>query len=325
MLESKYFSALPAGENAPYLLKEYRNLLIVNMIELINSIQKTTKIDLTFLVERYSNVDISKNFSPAIYSLFSKLSIAAAIGKVPQLIDVLHQLRELKDVDIYDSSFRISTILTENWETDFINKLRAENFPNKSGESTLILPILSPGAAHFETTYLKLKGQLEKIDFPFYQELNSHVTRLKLFNGKALKAATSASVYGAIYLRLPPSGENVSAYFADHIIHETSHLQLDILLAFDKIILNDSEERFKAPIRIDPRPMFGIFHATFVLSRMVRLFQRIMKDTPSKEVAERLDLFRRQFDEGWDTIEKHAVLTPNGSLVKDSLPKTAEI
>lgn len=325
MLDNNFYSASPAGEKAALLFHEYRKLLQTNMLGYLRSIQISLGLDISLLIQKYEKLDTSQKFSPAIFHLFSKLNHSANQGEVPAIIDVLHQLNILEEREILNSEFRFSTILTESWETDFVNKIRSEHIPSKSGEKTLVLPILSPVLSTYQGLFSNLKAQLKQIDFDFYQELESYVTRVKLFNGKALKAATSASVFGAIYLKLPPVTENSEAYFADHIIHETSHLHLDILLAFDKIILNEEAEKFQAPIRIDPRPMFGIFHATFVLSRMVRLFQRIIKDTPKQDYIDRLDTFRSQFDMGLTTIEKHAILTENGQIIKSSFIKAAEI
>ncbi len=57
-------------------------------------------------------------------------------------------------------------------------------------------------------------------------------------------------------------------YFLDHITHETSHLVLHTLMNVDPLITNGHAQRFDAPIRPDPRPLYGIYHATFVLSRI---------------------------------------------------------
>lgn len=325
MLEGKYFTAVPSGENAFLLSLEYRSLLLQNLLGYLNSIQSAIKLDISFIIKKYQHLDTSQRFSPAIYDLFAKLVHASNAGDVPPIVDVLHQLNILTEDDILNAQFRVSTILTENWETDFINKMRSENIPNKNNESVLLLPILNPDLSLYINTFIDLKNLIKQVDIDFFYEIECYLTRLKLFNGKALKAATSASVFGAIYLKTPPPGENIGAYFSEHIIHETSHLNLDILLAFDKIVLNEESEKYDAPIRIDPRPMFGIFHATFVLSRMVRLFQRITKERPKKEFIERLEIFRRQFDQGLETVEKHAILTENGQRIKASFIKAAEI
>ena len=325
MIENKLFTAFPAGENASHLLREYRALMISNLVGYLKAIQSSLVIDISFIISKYEQIDVSKNFSPAIFNLFSKLSVACTKGEIPLIIDVLHKLKLLNLGNILNSEFELTTILTEDWELDFVNKIRIEHIPGKSGDATVILPIINPDLSAYAKIIADLKVKTKRVDNEFYLEIENYVTRIKLFNGKALKAATSASVFGAIYMNLPPKNESIEVYFAEHIIHETSHLHLDILLAFDKMLLNDEREKFNAPIRIDPRPMFGIFHATFVLSRMVRLFQRIMKDTNNKEYKKRLDVFRRQFDNGLETIEKYAILTKNGQRIKKSFIEAAEI
>lgn len=325
VLDNKYYSASPAGLNADNLFKEYRNLMLLNLVGFLRSVQNALPLDISLIIDKYEKLSTKKKFSPAIFSLCSQIVQVANQGNVPSIIELMHKFKILKLEEILDSKFRLSSILTESWESDFVNTIRNEHIPNKNGEHTLILPIISPNLIQYEMEFKNLKDHIKRIDFDFFQELETYVTRLKLFNGKALKAATSASVFGAIYLKIPPSNENQNHYFFEHIIHETSHLQLDILLAFDKIILNDEVELFKSPIRVDPRPMFGIFHATFVLSRMVRLFQRIIKENKNNELIDRLDIFRKQFEEGLKTIELQAVLTENGKRIKDTLILTAEI
>jgi hypothetical protein len=58
---------------------------------------------------------------------------------------------------------------------------------------------------------------------------------------------------------------------------------------------------------------------------MVRLFQRLVKDTQEIEYIKRLDIFKRQFDNGFETIEKNAKLTENGYRIKNSFIKTSEM
>lgn len=323
-LDSELFTALPAGDSADKLFLEYRKLTLLNLLGYLGEIQRVLDIDISPIIIKYEMLDTSKSFSPALFEAFSKLYVVAKQGKVPAIVDTLHLLNCLTEPEVYDAKFRVSTILTEKWETDFIHKLRNEDIPSKSGDKVLILPILNSEITDtYGQLYYQLIEKISEVDSGFYKEINTLVTRLKMFNGKALKASTSASVFGAIYLKTSPPGESIEAYLADHIIHETSHLCLDILLAFDKIILNDDSERFEAPIRIDPRPMFGIFHATFVLSRMIRLFQKIADGR--QEYLDRLELFREQFDKGINVIEKHALLTEKGKRIRDSFISTIKI
>jgi hypothetical protein len=325
MIDSHYFTALPSGSNATVLLLQFRKLLIKNLLGYLHAIQSSLGLDIRFLIEKYEAIDTKKKFSPAVYPLFSKLVEYSSNGNHNLIIDTLHGLSILPESDIYDSGFKCTSILTESWETDFVNKIRSEHIPSENSDVTIIRPIINPGLSELQKSMFDITNQIKSVDFEFYQEINSYVTRLKLFNGVGLSASTSASVFGAIYLRTPDKSENVETYFAEHIVHETSHLNLEVLHAFDKIVLNEETEKFKSPIRIDPRPMLGIFHATFVLSRMVRLFKRLSQQSKEKDYPQKFNLFRKQFEEGLNTVEKNAVLTDNGKLILNSLLQTAEI
>ncbi|MCU0325862.1 MAG: HEXXH motif-containing putative peptide modification protein [Spirosomaceae bacterium] len=324
-IEKKLFTSQPFGESARLLRLNYQKLLLVNLQGYFDSIDNLLKIDLSEPKAKLDRLNVERRFSPLIYSIFTKLSKACQEKNLTNAIDSIHQINISPENCFYNDDFDFTTILTERWEDEFVNRIRNENVPNKSNETLLILPILNKNLTHYVNIYNDLNKRLANIDFELKLEIDYLVSRLKLFNGKSLKAATSASIFGAIYLKLPPKSEDDFTYFADHIIHETSHLTLDILLSFDKIVLNENHERFKAPIRIDPRPMFGIFHATFVLSRMVRIFQRLAQESKEKAILERLGIFKRQFNEGLETVEKYAVLSDNGKQIKDSLVLTAEI
>ncbi len=52
------------------------------------------------------------------------------------------------------------------------------------------------------------------------------------------------------------------------LLHETAHQLLFGLSLDQPVVENDVEERYASPLRPDPRPMDGIFHATFVCARM---------------------------------------------------------
>lgn len=61
----------------------------------------------------------------------------------------------------------------------------------------------------------------------------------------------------------------------EHLVHETSHLFLNSILAHDPLILNEEDKNYVSPIRSDLRPMLGIYHTSFVLSRVIRIFKKL--------------------------------------------------
>jgi HEXXH motif-containing protein len=52
------------------------------------------------------------------------------------------------------------------------------------------------------------------------------------------------------------------------LAHESAHDLLFGLCATEPLVENAPDELFLSPLRIDPRPMEGIYHATFVTARM---------------------------------------------------------
>ena len=90
----------------------------------------------------------------------------------------------------------------------------------------------------------------------------------------------------------------------------------------DPLITDDDSKRFTAPIRKDPRPLYGIFHATFVLSRIARVLLNWHKVAKSPYIDEALQQVLRRYRQGFETILTNASLTPLG---KTLLANTREI
>lgn len=153
----------------------------------------------------------------------------------------------------------------------------------------------------------------------FFEEFLVYVSEIKLFRSERLVGMTDPRAFGTIYMAVPHLSDlRPEVYFCEHIIHETSHLHLDTLFSLDKLILNSPEERYSAPIRPDPRPMYGIFHATFVLSRMIKLFKIISSSSPCTTYMDCLELFQTQFTNGYKVIKEYGKLTINGNKILES-------
>ena len=74
------------------------------------------------------------------------------------------------------------------------------------------------------------------------------------------------------------------------------------------------------PLRTDPRPMDGIFHATFVAARMHYAMNRAqrceaMEPSLRAEAGELLEQDARAFSDGLGVIREHARLSATGEKV----------
>ena len=133
----------------------------------------------------------------------------------------------------------------------------------------------------------------------------------------AFQGSSALRAFGAILQDDQPD-LNVM-HCAASLIHEEAHTVLFALSPQEGVVENPDDERYASPLRDDPRPMEGIFHAMFVLARMVfGMSEMIASDKLDPTQLEAAEAIRREsvplFFDGLDTVHKHGVLTPQGAL-----------
>jgi HEXXH motif-containing protein len=106
------------------------------------------------------------------------------------------------------------------------------------------------------------------------------------------------------------------------LAHESSHNLLFGFSADEPLVENSPDELFPSPLRADPRPMDGIYHATFVTARMHRAVKGLLESgvlsATQKEIAEKeLADNARLFAMGIETVDRFGKLTLLGKIVID--------
>jgi HEXXH motif-containing protein len=136
---------------------------------------------------------------------------------------------------------------------------------------------------------------------------------------------TTLRCFGQIQIRRPPdqgSSEAVT-YLTENIAHETSHLALFAMMNVDPMLHNAHVGTYTSPLRSDPRPLYGIFHATFVLARLTRLYGLLARQGSAGAPAQR-DEQRRRFRDGYQTLIRHADFTDAGRRVLEQCAELAD-
>jgi hypothetical protein len=217
----------------------------------------------------------------------------------------------------------VASILAEGWEAANVARMRAYDQLDIRGDGTLIWPLLDPAEIEFHRQNIAEAMDLIRLHDPeLGSEFDAFVVCIRLFTGRVLRGETSPATFGAVWLRVPEPQQDQVAYWLEHLTHEVSHLRLEALFMQERLVLNPYEERrFRAPIRDDPRPMRGVFHATFVLARIVRLFRRLSIVGMDKRLRDMLRLFELQFEIGIATLNSSdAKFSKNGAAIRDALP-----
>lgn len=296
-----------------------------DLVDLILKCQNKLHLEIDSVMKFFSNIDTKKKLSPAFYLYSQNLREAINSSSLTTILDAIQSIHWLQSYGVYEPDLRISSILSEYWEQQYIQVMRNYRQKNLCGESTIVRPIFNIDS-HKRNIEEALK-LIELGDVDISNEIKELVTSIKLFQGRVLRGQASGDTFGAMWLKIPDPNDDQVGYWIEHIVHEVSHIKLHAMFFQEKLVLNpDNELKFRAPIRDDLRPMLGVFHATFVLARMVRVFKNLSFKGYVARFRDRLQLCELQFEIGLNSVHsKEAKLSDNGKKIRDSFKTCALI
>lgn len=158
-----------------------------------------------------------------------------------------------------------------------------------------------------------------------YSEIKTYIHAIHLTQetddgSRFMRSGTNFYMWGMMFAYV--NEEHTVPYYVDILAHECGHTALNIINAFDELVLNDPSATFVAPLRVDNRPMIGIFHALFVLSRICYVFDRIIQKGTSEYVDECKERFRQAFKKLTDThqiVKEHGQFTQIGQAIYNDI------
>ncbi|MBY0468605.1 MAG: hypothetical protein K2Q07_06470 [Burkholderiaceae bacterium] len=124
-------------------------------------------------------------------------------------------------------------------------------------------------------------------------------------------------------LLLNPAHHRTPLAVAEVLAHEAGHSLLFGLTVDEPLVLNDDDELFVSPLRPDPRPMDGIYHATFVSARMAWAMESLadsglLSPADQKHALDEAAKDRANFSNGWETVMQHGRLSPTGAQIMEN-------
>ena len=129
---------------------------------------------------------------------------------------------------------------------------------------------------------------------------------------------SSYLLWGALFLNATSHETEVA--MVEVMAHESAHILLYACAADEALVNNPDEELFASPLRVDPRPMDGIYHATFVSARMHWALAELIRsgrlDDAALAAAHKAQHENvSNFWAGHDVVARHGQLTGTGSQV----------
>lgn len=127
---------------------------------------------------------------------------------------------------------------------------------------------------------------------------------------------SSFQLWGALFLNAEFHASDWS--IVEVVAHEAAHGLLFGFCVNEPLVFNDDDELFRSPLRPDPRPMDGIYHATFVSARMHWAMSRLLEsglltDEERREAEHARAADAAHFEAGHAVVAEHGKLSRLGA------------
>lgn len=313
-MSNHLFTSVPSIANSKEL-----NIIVTQIIKsklrsIMSQVGEQLEIDLNHEIANLNKPNDGM-INPALFHYYFKLKEVIESGNLTEILDVMslvaHTPVYINKED--PNQPNITSVINSEWEKSLFDQTaRKEKISQFGMENNIeiIHPVFGAAMQSQKKHVIDALDVLFRTDKTHYQSCLDPLVSIKLFDG-TIRGFSYQAAYGNIYIKIPKNNENPVAYYLEHIVHEAAHQHLFALQLLDPVVLNDKSELYDAPIRIQKRPMDGIFHACFVLSRMLRCFRNTTSifDDVGGEFLTRIDGW---FNKSYNTISEHAKLSDVG-------------
>lgn len=288
------FCPLPCRERAALLNKNLK-------IKLQESLEHLVEVNKNALGDYYSTwkkslskIQTDKKISSFYYSLNSLLahesikSIKGSLHNIPSIAQYIHALLEEAswNQDLTDGNLRFSSF-DEN---------RSPINPSTIQRKYILFDLPSDANIHApdDTSIAEIKKLvndamhlIQATSEEYHQEMLELLSEILILQSEFLKAGSSFDLFGLIYINAHNAKQSL-INMADLLIHETAHYYLYGLSVDDPLVLNDYNERYFSPIKGRNRPMIGIYHAAFVLFRVLKFLSLLSLNSSTAKLQNSL-------------------------------------
>lgn len=132
---------------------------------------------------------------------------------------------------------------------------------------------------------------------------------------------SSYFLWGAMFLNANSHQNEIM--MLEVLVHECAHILLYACASEEALVENPDEELYPSPLRHDPRPMDGIYHATFVSARMHWAMQKLIDSGYLSESDKKIAIQARNQDNnnfwlGYKVVCEHGRLTKTGQEIMNA-------
>ncbi len=260
--------------------------------------------------------------SAAVFALHAALLDAATrsdMAEVPKLFEVLSAMAD-RDTAA-PTKIAISPLSETHVHHDDVDLLKRV-FADDIGLTANLVGPPEEEVARAQRLICEAVDALDQAAPAWAEELRSLANHIYLATAhdEASYLFAGAAVFDAFgAMLINPVGLRDRATTMMAVIHESSHQQMFLFHLDDPVVLNDAEFTYTSPLRKEPRPMEGIFHAMWVSARMVLAARAVRLSPHAPEWADDLKEHQTRahgaFSDCVGTVAEHADLSELGATL----------
>ncbi len=264
-------------------------------------------------------------FPLSTFGIYSELVLALLDADEPEQAQaLLEQLVREKPVETATPGWRLNA-LDAPVHTPY-QALYGRLMDSGVGASFKILPPPPDLATTYGERLVRSFDLMKHVMPDLAAEFNALVSDVLLVVGDSgakyqFDGGSCYMLWGGLFLNATSHPDEVT--MIEVMAHESAHMLLYACAADEALVDNNDDELFASPLRVDPRPMDGIYHATFVSARMHWAMSRLAESALVDEVAHAAAVKARDSDatnfwNGYAVVAQHGRLTATGQRVMAS-------
>ena len=255
------------------------------------------------------------DFAPGVFGRYYDLVLAIENDDTDAAIQLFAELTEARPAPL---GFQVHALGSPLLGTESARYLRMMN-----DDASVDIGFLTPGdqvASDFRTRLDAGFVLVDEVLPELSSEIRAIIRQIVIAGSDPSKAyqfdgGSHYQLWGALFLNGQYHPDQISV--AEVLAHECAHSLLFGFCIDEALVDNDDDEVFASPLRVDRRPMDGIYHATFVSARMHWAMSRLSlgailcsEERERARAAADADLIN--FDAGYEVVAEHGRLTPLG-------------
>lgn len=312
------YSFPPNGGRARAIDLHVRRSLADSLQHIAEQSRGIIHFDEAALDELIAGLRQGRRYPPSVFGMYFELALALMERREQEAAGLFGQLCEEQPIA---ETFRVVALGAPE-----IARHGERYAALMDTDPTLSLTICPPAVEveqRFRERFQRGYALLEKAIPELADEFSSLVSEVCIVVGdeKAtmqFDGGSSYMLWGGLFLNATSHDTDVA--MVEVLAHESAHSLLFGYTTEEVLVRNPDEELYDSPLRTDPRPMDGIYHATYVSARMHWAMSRLLAagilDEAARSQAEAArDADRSNFMAGWEVVNKHGQLSDTGQAV----------